>query len=49
MSAKENGGNCASVGHTYGFGSTEEKYRVLTLGCKERGRQRDGPLNHGTG
>ena len=29
--------------------SIEVKYRVLTLGCKERGRQRDGPLNHGTG
>ena len=22
---------------------------MLSLGCKERGRQRDGPLNHGTG
>ena len=22
---------------------------MLTLDCKERGRQRDGPLNHGTG
>ena len=47
--SKEKGGNCASVGHTYAFGSTEEKYRVLSLGCKERGRQRDGPLNHETG
>ena len=37
------------TGHKYAFGSTEEKYRVLTLGCKERGRQRDGPLNHATG
>ena len=49
VGSKENGGNCASVGHKYAFGSTEEKYRVLTLGCKERGRQRDGPLNHATG
>ena len=33
----------------YGFGSTEEKYHQLIYGCRERGRQRDGPLDHATG
>ena len=47
--SKENGGNAASVGPRYGFGNTEEKYRVKVFGCKERGRPRDGPLDHSTG
>ena len=47
--SKENGGNAASVGHRYGFGNTEEKYRVKVFGCKERGRPRDGPFDHSTG
>ena len=47
--SKEQGGNWASVGHLFGFGSTEEKYRVMTLGCAERGRQSEGPFNHWTG
>ena len=37
------------MGHRYGFGNTEEKYRVKVFGCKERGRPRDGPLDHSTG
>ena len=47
--SEENGGNAASVGHRYGFGNTEEKHRVKVFGCKERGRPRDGPLDHSTG
>ena len=47
--SKEGGGAPASVGHLYGFGSTEEKYHQLIYGCRERGRQRDGPLDHATG
>ena len=45
----EGGGKPASVGHLFGFGNTEEKYRVMTLGCKGCGRARDGPFNHWTG
>ena len=40
------GGNCQTVGAWYGFGSTEEPLRVDILGCKERGRKRDGPFVH---
>ena len=46
---KKGGGKPASVGHLYGFGNTEEFYRVSILGCRERGRKRDGPFNHETG
>ena len=28
---------------------TEEKYRVLILGCRRRGRKRDGAFDHATG
>lgn len=45
--SRGHGGVFASVGHCYGFGSTgEEKYRVMILGAKGRGRQRDGPFDH---
>ena len=44
-----NGGGWQSVGHLYGFGSTEEKIRVENMGCKPRGRACDGPFNHATG
>ena len=47
--SRENGGAPASVGHLYGFGSTQEKYEQQCDGCRERGRQRDGPLDHDTG
>ena len=44
------GGQPASVGHQYAFGNTEEKYRVLILGCRRRGRrQRDKAFDHNTG
>ena len=45
----KNGGNSKSVGNIFGFGNTEEFYRHMVLGAKERGRPRDGPLNHDTG
>jgi hypothetical protein len=44
-----NGGAPASVGHLYAFGSTEEKYHRLILGCAESGRQLDGAFDHATG
>ena len=48
--SKEGGGGAvASVGHRFGFGNTEEEYRVLILGCKEQGRKHQGPLDHATG
>ena len=47
--SQEGGGAPASVGHKYGFGSTEEEYDAMCYGCRERGRQRDGPLDHDTG
>ena len=43
------GGAPATVGHRYGFGSTEEPLRRLIYGHKARGNKRDGPLNHATG
>ena len=39
----------ASVGHLYGFGNTLDKALTAVVGCKERGRQVDGPLDHSTG
>ncbi|EOD34684.1 hypothetical protein EMIHUDRAFT_252829 [Emiliania huxleyi CCMP1516] len=45
----DNGGNVASVGHLYGFGNTLDKALMGVVGCKERGRQVDGPLDHSTG
>ena len=45
----EKGGNVASVGHLYGFGNTLDKALTGVVGCKERGRQVDGPLDHSTG
>ena len=36
----------ASVGHLYGFGNTLDKALTGVVGCKERGRQVDGPLDH---
>ncbi|EOD28483.1 hypothetical protein EMIHUDRAFT_204371 [Emiliania huxleyi CCMP1516] len=44
----DNGGNVASVGHLYGFGNTLDKALTAVVGCKERGRQVDGPLDHST-
>ena len=43
------GGKPASAGHLYSFGSTDEKCRVKILGCRRRGRPRDGAFNHSTG
>ena len=37
------------VGDRYGFGNTEERYRILTLGCKARGRADDPPFDPATG
>ena len=37
------------MGHHYAFGNTEEAFRLQILGCKARGRVRDGPLNHNSG
>lgn len=45
----DNGGNVSSVGHLYGFGNTLDKALTAVVGCKERGRQVDGPLDHSTG
>ena len=41
----QGGGAPATVGHLFGFGSTEEEYRVMILGCAERGRKSDGPFD----
>ena len=37
------------IGHTHGFGSTEEEQRVIILGCAQRGTPGQRPLNHQTG
>ena len=44
-----NGGTPDMVGHTHGFGGTEEKQRADILGCAERGTPGQAPLNHKTG
>ena len=46
---RDGSGQPASVGHLFAFGNTEERYRLKILGCRRRGRKRDGPLNHHTG
>ena len=43
------GGIPASVGNLYGFGNTEEPYRVLVLGCERRGTPGGTPFDHKTG
>ena len=47
--SRKKGGAPAAVGHKYAFGNTEEQFRLQILGCKARGRTRDGPLDHTTG
>ena len=42
------GGTPASVGHSYAFGSAEEKARRLNMGCKARG-QPGQPFDHKNG
>ena len=49
LGSVQNGGNPASVGHIYAFGNTEELLRIKVLGCRRRGRRRQGPFNHSTG
>jgi len=39
----------ASIGHTHGFGNTEEKLRITILGVAGRGRVGDAPFDHSTG
>ena len=43
------GGQPATVGHIYGFGSTLEDYEKKTYGLKQRGSPRDRPFDHKTG
>jgi hypothetical protein len=43
------GGAPATAGHIYGFGSTLEQYRLMTLGCKKQGKSGGPPFNHHTG
>ena len=49
LGSDENGGQPATVGHLYGFGSTEEDYSKMVFGLRQRGRRQDGPFNHDTG
>jgi len=49
LGSPANGGCWGAVGHLYGLGNTEEKYRVMVLGAKPRGRKQDGPFVHSTG
>ena len=44
-----NGGTPTSVGHLHAFGNTEEKLRLVNLGCRERGHPSQPPLDHATG
>ena len=49
VGTRAHGGVAATVGHLYGFGSTEEDYTLLVQGCGQRGRRADGPFKHDTG
>ena len=49
LGTRAHGGVPATVGHLYGFGSTEEEYTLLVQGCGQRGRRADGPFKHDTG
>ena len=49
VGTRAHGGVAATVGHLYGFGSTEEEYTLLVQGCGQRGRRADGPFKHDTG
>ena len=40
---------CAHVGHLVAFGSTEEWWHRVVLGCRQRGMPADGPCDHHTG
>ena len=40
---------CAHVGHLVAFGSTEEWWHRVVLGCRQRGVPADGPFDHRTG
>ena len=43
------GGKPATVGDQFAFGSTEEEYRVMVLGCEQRGRRGGRAFDHTTG
>ena len=43
------GGSPADVGHLFAHGNTEEHLRVQNLGCPQRGRRGDPPLDHTSG
>ena len=49
VGTRAHGGVAATVGHLYGFGSTEEDYTLLVHGCEQRGRRADGPFKHDKG
>ena len=49
VGSRAHGGCPATVGHLYGFGSTEEEYTLLVRGTSQRGRRAEGPFNHSTG
>jgi hypothetical protein len=44
-----NGGTVSDMGHLVAFGNTEEGLLRTVMGCSERGRPADGPLDHTTG
>ena len=46
---KVGGGTVRYVGHRVAFGSTEEEYRLMVLGCRRRGRPQDKPFDPETG
>ena len=49
VGSRAHGGCPATVGHLYGFGSTEEEYTLLVRGTSQRGRRAEGPFVHSTG
>ena len=46
---KGGGGTVRYVGHRVAFGSTEEEFRRMVLGCRRRGRPQDGDFVPETG
>ena len=46
---KYGSGTVRSDGHLFAHGNTDESYRLGIVGCRKRGRKRDGAFDHATG
>ena len=49
IGSSRGGGSPSDVGHLFAHGNTEEHLRAVNLGCPQRGRPCDPPLDHTSG